>query len=540
MRNAFRNKTPEQKSLDSLKSRMKNRDAELKEKIAREEFETPKRQEIQLDGEGRAIEAALELTKDKYMERVMETRLRNQLPVERGVRAAFEVVHFSRAVITSLDFSAIGRQGGIIGLSNPARVKAAVRASIEALRSEVRQKAVELELKRRPNSKLYKKAELFIADQKGGITALEEAYMSRHAGKVPIVAGSQRAFVSYLNRLRADSFDVMLDTLTRNGKKAATVDEMKIIANYINVATGRGRVSGSMAGAMAFLSQGFFAPRLVVSRFQYILGQPMLHRLGRGSPRARLLIAKEYAKFATGLSLVYGLALGAGATVQWDPRSSDFGKLKIGNTRIDVLAGLSQGLVFGARFASGETKDLARGKVRPIEGVGARARSSFAKTRKDLTLRFIRTKAAPTVGAFIDWIDKKDVLGNPFTPEGAVADLIIPLVLHDMWEAMKLEGLDAGTAYGIVAALGYSTQSFEARKRRNKRLKPFPRRVDQYIKEVKEVFGLDLSDWKRSFSDVSEEIEKELTSRPEGKKSLFFNDNLKEPAKSLFFNEASP
>src|SRR5690606_18698368 len=105
----------------------------------------------------------------------------------------------------------------------------------------------------------------------------------------------------------------------------------------------------------------FFAPRLVASRFQLVLGQPFYG----GTARTRKLIAQEYAKFLTGIGLVYLLSGLMGAELEFDPRSSDFGKIKVGNTRIDPLAGISQVTVLLYRLGSGQIK-TGRGRIEPI------------------------------------------------------------------------------------------------------------------------------------------------------------------------------
>ena len=45
---------------------------------------------------------------------------------------------------------------------------------------------------------------------------------------------------------------------------------------------------------------------------------------------------------------VLGLAKMAGAEIETEPTSSDFGKIKIGNTRYDIWAGFQQFARFGA------------------------------------------------------------------------------------------------------------------------------------------------------------------------------------------------
>src|SRR5690606_29922680 len=114
-------------------------------------------------------------------------------------------------------------------------------------------------------------------------------------------------YVTFLNKLRADSFDAMVEGLARNGEPTAA--EIEAIANYINVATGRGSIGTSADASASVLNAAFFAPRLVASRFQLLA----LHPLWRNTPaadgskptmRVRKMVAKEYGKFLAGIGTV--------------------------------------------------------------------------------------------------------------------------------------------------------------------------------------------------------------------------------------------
>ena len=76
------------------------------------------------------------------------------------------------------------------------------------------------------------------------------------------------------------------------------------------------------------------------------------------------MIAKEYARYLTGVSAVLGLAVMAAAAfsdddderdiISFDPRSSDFLKVRFGDTRMDLMSGLIQPSVFLTRMLMGQ------------------------------------------------------------------------------------------------------------------------------------------------------------------------------------------
>lgn len=280
--------------------------------------------------------------------------------------------------------------------------------------------------------------------------------MSRWAGKIPLVAGSQRAYTTFLNRVRMDAFDSLTARLSKNG--TATPSEAAAIAHFINVATGRG--GGRASNAMAGLNTAFFAPRLVMSRFQLLLGQPMW----RGTASTRLLIAQEYARFLAGAAVVYGLANLAGGKVEDDPRSSDFGKIRVGDTRVDPLGGLSQASVLLSRLATGETKRLSGAEV-PIRGEDVPYGGDKAD---DVISHFLRTKLAPVAGAAVDVMTGETVVGEDVTPQSVATSLSTPLSFGEIFKAMRAQGVPVGAGLGVLSLFGMGMQTFEARKASNR------------------------------------------------------------------------
>lgn len=445
-------KNPDEVAFKSWKTRTKNRIAELEKKAAEGDFSSPARKEAawRESKEALTYQHNLERAKEAYNQARLKDRLARRTILEKGRDAVIESLNLSRSVITSFDLSAVLRQGGFIVFAHPVRGIKTLPAMFRAL-SKKGQFAVEQQIKNRPNYKKYKDSGLFLSEHGDvNLRQMEEAYMSRLADKVPGVGASQRAYTTFLNKLRADSFDAMAASLSKN--KAATPEEMKAIANYINVATGRGNL-WMQENALVGLNTIFFAPRLVASRFNLLAGQP----LWRGTARGRIQIAKEYARFLAGVGTVLSLAYMMGAEIETDPRSSDFAKIKIGNTRLDPLAGLAQVITLIARVTTGETKTLS-GDYMSLRGEDAR----YGTGVPNVVGRFLRTKFAPVPGAGMDLLAGEDVVGNEVTPATAAAKAIIPMSFRDIYEAIKDLGLPAGAALSILGLLGMGLNTFEA------------------------------------------------------------------------------
>lgn len=459
-------KTPEQIALQSLKTRLKNQTADLSDRLARGDFGKKPLRTIQFDAEANRLHFENAKVKAQWNEALTKDRLAHRSILAKIIGGVGEVMNTTRAILTSFDLSGVLRQGGFIAFGHPIRALESFPAMFRALLSERGQHRVNQEILSRKNYPLYKQSKLYLAEHGQTLSQMEEAYMSRWSDKIPGVAASQRAYVTFLNKLRADSFDAMARTLGRSGEITPT--EGNAIANFVNVATGRGNL-GMKENALVGLNTVFFAPRNAASRFQLIAGQPMY----RGTFRTRTLIAKEYGRFLIGAGMVYGLAKMSGAEVETDSRSSDFGKIKIGNTRRDPLAGLLQVTVLLSRLATGETKQLRTGKVSPIRGDKVPYGGSNAA---DVMATFLRTKLSPVVGTGVNILAGTNVVGEPTTPESVAKGLLIPLSLQDIYDAMVDQGMPSAAVSGVLSIFGMGLQTFDSSRKRVKDRSTFAER----------------------------------------------------------------
>lgn len=365
-----------------------------------------------------------------------------------------EALNLPREVMASIDFPWL-RQGLIGFVTHPVISTKAAAESAKAFFSEETAQRSAYDLATRPNAQLYKEAGLDLTGRVGG--PREEGFLSRLAHRVPVLGqllkGSERSYQTFLNRLRADVFDSMAGSLSQGGK--LTNAEARVIANYVNVMTGRGPL-GAAENAAKVLSQVFFAPKWTVSRFQYLLGQPLYSNFSESAPRARQLVFKEYARFAAGMGLAVGLAALAGFDLEKDPRSSNFGKLRVGNTRLDMTGGLAGAGRMLSQTLTLSTKNQ-RGQVLPLSG-----RLPFGQDNYfDVLARYTRGKLAPAPGAALDLLSGTDVVGQPVTPASRAGGLVTPLYARDVLEAFRDLGVPRGTAVSLAGLLGVSMTTYD-------------------------------------------------------------------------------
>ena len=375
-----------------------------------------------------------------------------------------EPFNVARSLMTSWDLSAVRRQGGFFAITRPGVSAKAFGAMSKALVSEKGMKRIEKEINNNPWMPLAKKAKLFIAPTDGTykFTDMEEALQSKWAEKIPGIRASERAYITFLNKQRMDAFQTFAETLAKNGDP--TLQEAQAIANFVNIATGRGGF-GKLEGLAQPASILFFSPRYAASRFQLLLGAPIIQ--ARKTPRIQKLIAKEYGRYLIGMGLYYAMMafladalkdkIGKKIQFEWDPRSANFGKIRVGNTRIDPLSGIAQSTVLLSRLVSGKIKSSTTGDIKPIRGKDV---PYGGMTATGLLGQFLRFKLSPMFGTLFNIIEGKNAVGEPFGPEDVIPSLTIPLAVHDIKETIEEQGVPVGAALGLMAIFGEGIQTY--------------------------------------------------------------------------------
>ena len=408
----------------------------------------------------------LEFERDE-LQRAIRRKLNDLKPQNPFEKFIAEPANFARSIMTAFDLSIVFRQGGFFSIGRPIESIGAFKAMNRALFSREAMFKIHKELEARPNRPLSKRGGLFIAPIDGTykMTERDELFQNKWAQFIPGVAASERAYLTGANVQRSDIFDILAATLTKDGE--VTLQESKDLSNFINIVSGRGNL-GALERAAVALNVGLFAPRYVASRFQLLLGMPLWQAK---SARARKLIAKEYARYLTGMAVIYGSVAFLASVVndddeednisiEDDPRSSDFGKIRIGDTRLDPLSGLSQTIVVLSRLIGGKTKSSTSGKITPLRG---KEMPIWSSGTAGVAGRFLRTKFSPLATFVFDPIVGENVIGEPVTLKSSFTESFTPLAMGEVFDVMKAQGLPRGTILSILAVLGMGVQTYGSR-----------------------------------------------------------------------------
>ena len=380
------------------------------------------------------------------------------------------IIGIPRTIMSSVDLSAPFRQG-VVMVGRPEFWK-----SLEPmLKSAFSQKYYDdmiTAIKSGSSYNLKKKVGLGLTEMGTKISAREEAFMSQLAEKIPVfgraIKGSNRAYSAFLNKLRSDVFDTLYqqaieEGLIKGNILAHTANPDKIIkdiSTFINNATGRGELPWGLNESTVLLNSVFFSPRLMASRVN-MLGLNPTHYITM-HPFVRRQAVTDMIKFAgTGL-MTLTLAKLAGANIETDPHSSDFGQIRVGNTRYDIWGGFRPYVVLVARMlpefaGGGKIKSATTGRERTI------GKGYNAPDRLDLLENFLLGKGAPVASLISTFMKGKDFQGKPVNYPAEVMNRFIPMIAQDMYELYKEYG-PAGLAMGLPGVFGVGVNTFSRKK----------------------------------------------------------------------------
>lgn len=443
-------------------TRTANRIADLQERLAKQDFSKKPRRETPLTPASIKLQVQLAKVKEEYDLANFKRQMANRTIPKKILDAMAESLNLPKQLIASFDLSAVGRQGGILTISHPVMAAKIIGPSMKALVGEEGFLAAEESVKNHENYPYWLRAGLDLTTKTRGLAKMEETQMSRLASKIPGIRASERHYMTWLNLQRYAAVEHLALALNPDGS-LPTADEAKVIAHAVNVMTGRGG-SGIRAGALSALSTVFWAPRLAISRFQYLFGHPVWYGAFsrtvpmKGTGRVRWLLAKEYAHFLSKLLALIGVGVLMGGDVEDDPRSADFGKIRFGDTRVDPGAGLLQPAVFLSKMATRQEVTTSS----RVESLTADNKSHMANTIPSTIGRFVQSKVAPGLGQLVNIWYGANFVGEKVTPATTARDLLIPLAIRDAYQAVQSEGWGKGSALAALSIMGMGLSTYIA------------------------------------------------------------------------------
>lgn len=290
------------------------------------------------------------------------------------------------------------------------------------------------------------------------IGVVEDFFPTTLAEKIPAVGSifkaSNEAFTIFSQGSRMGLFEDMVTNARALGKEV-TPQMMKDFATVANSITGRGNWKW-LQTQHGLLNKLFFSARFIESNIDTFV-RPFDTSL---DPLARAEATKSSLRvFGILGALLYTASLFT--DVETDPRSSKFGKAKVGgNTYVDLTGGLGSYITLGARLGTQQSKSATSGKITELNS------GKFgSRTIMDVITDFTTNKFAPVPSTLVQFAKGKDFQNNKPTLTSATKNLVTPISFGNAWDLFSNN--DASTALmGTVAdLLGSSATDYNKFKR---------------------------------------------------------------------------
>jgi len=380
---------------------------------------------------------------------------------------AMDVLNIPRAMLASFDVSFGGRQGWLTLFSMPKQFGKMMAKSYQVFLSPDAQYVADKVWSDIQKSEYYDKAVKHDVDftdprskRKG---KREELFQSQLAENLPygigkVIKRSNLAYTTAANITRYNYFANKAAELEGTGASDSDYDKIAAVTNDI---TGRGELPKKAKQLAPLLNAVFFSPRLNVARGRVGLDIVLTRPEGRYYNKA---LARELAVWiGSTVGTLWLLSLIKGVTVEKDPRSSDWGKVRYGDMRIDPWAGFSPMVRLMAQLMTGERKVTDTGEIQGIDA-------------EETIWRFIQSKFAPPMQLAADIKRGETFTGEPveLTTTSVLresARMLTPLVIQDLYDALKYQGLIEGAIGGTLAFHGVGVQTYPMTD--NKKLKMY-------------------------------------------------------------------
>lgn len=444
-----------------------------------------------------------------------------------------QIANIPRTIQASFDLSAPLRQG-IWLTGRPREFGRAFKDMFKSLFSDEGYRSAVQAMAQKPTFKLARESGLALAEIGSALNKTEERFLGSGViermgtaarKKMPGLVGkaidlvpqgikvTQRAYTGFLNKLRADTFDRMVNDAAKLGLyNDAETGETNLwandklsgdIARYVNIATGRGTLKGLAESNASILNATFFSPRLMSARLALFDPRTYLsipEKLRPALEKTKMPFSKatilepgsqpKVSKFVRHRAIkdaarFFGLYTTATALSKFvldqevgsDPRSADFTKIKSGNTRVDLAGGIGS----YARTAIQLSQPLFK-KLGIIDEAYLVSSSSGKKTKMgggysetsllDILYRFFSQKENPIVSSLTTVLSQSDPQGGPVNAKREVVERITPIIAQDLVELYKddPDGLKMAVM-GLLTLFGAGVQTYGNKSKQGKSIR---------------------------------------------------------------------
>lgn len=356
----------------------------------------------------------------------------------------------SISVVASLDNSFLGRQGINTLFTHPSVWwPAAVKSFSDMAKVMGGQNVRDALL-----AEIYSKKNYLNGTYKtaGLITDHEEQFPSSLPGRIPgfgrMFRASEVAFEGSALRMRTGIYDLLEKQAKDNGVDVADKKYITSMGKLVSSLTARAQFK---RGTPTIARIMLWAPKMLVANLNVL----SMHGLTAGLEHsaAKKEAAINLVKIIGSTALILAFASAFGADVEDDPLSTDFGKIKTGDTRFDVTGGKASIIILAFRMIQGKTKSANTGITTEF-GTGYNQKNRF-----DALIDFLVGKTPPPTRLVIDWLKGTNFKGEKTTFASSAYKAFTPIALQNIISLKDNASADR-VAGAILDALGISSNSY--------------------------------------------------------------------------------
>lgn len=323
-------------------------------------------------------------------------------------------------------------------------IKEGIPQFFKALFSEDQRRLFDRDMRLDPDYQLSQRGEtkLAILDGHEPYAQSETGMLAAARQAFPVLANLEGAFRTSLNAIRMYSFKKHINSM--GGPAAWDSANLSELNKFINNGTGRGSLGGLESSAST-LSKFMVGPRFFFSRLTYLTPLQLVKSAYAGNDMATKVMLISYAKQIAGIAAFTTLAEKAGKAAWGDdavdfarsPLDPNFGRLRVGNTQIDITGGLGRPYRYATTLLAPQI-----------------AQATGIPTRKDPArgfARIVQGQLAPAPGALIS---AAEVYAGNADAKTEAQKYIVPWAYGDAVKAVQNEGLSKGTAISVINLFG--------------------------------------------------------------------------------------
>ncbi len=289
----------------------------------------------------------------------------------------------------------------------------------------------------------------------------ESGLLERIPGFGRLHRAAQTAFTLQQYRTRADVYDIMHDVMVKSGIENPTNRGLGTFANSLG---SRGSL-GRLEPIGDVVNNVLFSGRKIRSDFDFLTAHL---RSKKVDPFLKKQAAANLVRTIMGTSTILTLSsMVFPGSVNLNPTSSDFGQVKIGDTRFDVTGGMRSLATLAARLTDGLVTNIFGGKPLNERIFPKAGYIGGSKGLIDVITNFYENKLSPALQVAMDIarnytkFDKEEL---NFWRE--LEEAVVPIPIQNIWEGADNNKRANLMLIIILDALGVSTNTYKKKKKK--------------------------------------------------------------------------